>query len=201
MAAVAPNELRQVPHVPLRPEIRVVSFGQLPHVECLVHHHHAHLVAEVEQSRRGRIVRGADRVAAHLLQQRQLSPRDVPVEGRADRPQVVVHAHAPHLAMDAVQEEAPCGIKLRHADAVAELLPEELELVQRRVLWRPEPRILHREREVRRAASPVERHRDACGRLRRLQCADKERVRLHMVRRANTHRHVAEDARPRVPAR
>ena len=48
--------------------IIVLRLAVFPAVERFVHHHHAQAVAQIEQFRRGRIVAGADGVAAHFLQ-------------------------------------------------------------------------------------------------------------------------------------
>ncbi len=54
-----------------------------PHVERFVHHEKAHLVGELQQFRRGRIVAGANGVAAHFLKHFELPLQRSYIDGRA----------------------------------------------------------------------------------------------------------------------
>ena len=70
MIAVAADLRAQVLLVPVGEEEVVIQFvlALKPAVEGLVHHDKTHFVGQFEQLRRGRIVAGADGVAAHVLQ-------------------------------------------------------------------------------------------------------------------------------------
>ena len=69
MIAVAAELRAPVLLVPVIEQQMIIIFGfaALPAVEGFVHHHHAETVAHIEQFRRGRIMAGADGIAAHLL--------------------------------------------------------------------------------------------------------------------------------------
>ena len=53
--------------------VAVFAFGDVPFVEILAHHHKAHFVAELDQFFCRHIVRGADGVAAHILENCELA--------------------------------------------------------------------------------------------------------------------------------
>ena len=78
----------------------------LPDIERLVHHEKSHAVGQLEQLRRGRIVAHADRVAAHLAQDLELSLGGAAIERRAERAEVVVFVHALEVDALAVDEHA-----------------------------------------------------------------------------------------------
>ena len=88
-----------------------------PAVEGLVHHQHAQPVADVQERRRRRIVRGSDGIETGSLQ--DLHPPFLrPVEGRrSQRTVVVMHAAAGHLHHLAVQQETLLDGPLDRADA------------------------------------------------------------------------------------
>ena len=69
--------------------------------------------------------------------------REIAIKCRTNRPEIVMHAHAAHLPVDAIQEEPLAGIELHRTDSIAELLAKQFKLVQFRTLWRPETWILH----------------------------------------------------------
>ena len=107
-----------VHHILLRPLVEeavvaVLTLGNVPLVERLEHHHETHLVTELHQLGRRHIVGGADGIATHVLEQRQLA-----AEG-TQRAEVVMVAHALELAVLAVEEEALVGHQLDASDAEA----------------------------------------------------------------------------------
>ena len=115
---------KHVHHVLLRPLVEeavvtVLTLGDIPFVERLEHHHEAHLVAELHQLGRGHIVGGADGVATHVLEQRQLAAEGSHIDGSTQRTKVVMVAHALELAVLSVEEEALVSHQLDAADAEA----------------------------------------------------------------------------------
>ena len=115
---------KHVHHVLLRPLVEeavvtVLTLGDIPFVERLEHHHEAHLVAELHQLGRGHIVGGADGVATHVLEQRQLAAEGSHIDGSTQRTKVVMVAHALELAVLSVEEEALVGHQLDAADTEA----------------------------------------------------------------------------------
>ena len=203
MVAVAADEVAHQPLVPLVPVGGQVALHllHLPLVERLGHHHQSQLVAEVQELRRGEVVRRANRVAAHLLQERQLPPRRVPVELRAEHPEVVMQANAADLAVNAVQEEALRRREAERPDAVAERLTADLELVEMRTLRAPQLRTDNRPGQL---LPPTERHLpgradDRRGRRHRGK-RQRDRSRHDVIRRRLDEPHVAVDAEARIPA-
>ena len=97
-------------------------FRALPLVEGLVHHKEAELVAKIEQRRIGRIVGGADRVAAHGLELLQPPAPHRRGYGGAQRARIVMHANALELHGNAVQEKAFVRIENGGAHAEADAL-------------------------------------------------------------------------------
>ena len=98
--------------VPLFQVLRIAA--QQP---ALVHDQHAEAVAGVEQFRRGRIVRGADGVAAEFLQLFHAKILQRIRNGRADAGRVLVIAGAVKFVMLAVQQKAVRRVKAHGADA------------------------------------------------------------------------------------
>ena len=119
MVAVAADEVGQVALVPFIEVAGIVVRRLLlaPHVEGLIHHDEAHAVAEVQQLRCGRVVRTADAVAAHLLQNFQLTLQGTDIDGRTQATQVVVHADAVNLHRFPVERETFLRIKAEVAEA------------------------------------------------------------------------------------
>ena len=119
VVAVAPDEIRQVRLVPRVEEARIVipRLRLPPHVEGLVHHEDAHRVAEVQQLRRRGIVRRADGVQAHFLQDCELALERPAVDRGAEGAHVVVEACAQQLDVPPVEEEALVGVPGNRADA------------------------------------------------------------------------------------
>ena len=98
--------------VPLFHVLRIAA-----HQPALVHDQHAEPVAGVEQFRRGRIVRGANGVAAEFLQFFHAEFLQRIRDGRADAGVVLVIAGAVKLVMLAVQQKAVRRVKAHGADA------------------------------------------------------------------------------------
>ncbi len=98
------------------------AFGIRRHHARLVEDQHAQLVAGVEQLRRGRIVRGAQAVAAHLLQLAHAVVLHRVGQRRAQAGVVLVIAGAFHLDRLAVEEQAFLRVELDGADAEARLV-------------------------------------------------------------------------------
>src|SRR5258708_9579710 len=71
-----------------------VFFTEPPAVEGLVHDEHAHAIAEFEQLRCGRVVAGANGIAAHFLENLDLPLECAYVDRGAERSLVVVETHA-----------------------------------------------------------------------------------------------------------
>ena len=111
MVAVAADERAHVLLVPVGEEQVVIvrRFCPDPAIESLIHHDEAHSVAKVQQLRRGRIVAGADGVAAHLLQHFELTFQGAGVDGGAERAEVVMIADAVELNALAVEQKAVVG--------------------------------------------------------------------------------------------
>ncbi len=99
-------------HVPLAHVLRIAAEQPV-----LVHDQHAEPVARVEQLRRGRIVRGANAVAAEFLQLVDAEFLQRIGNGRANAGVVLVIAGAVNRVRLAVQHETLVRIKDRGADA------------------------------------------------------------------------------------
>jgi hypothetical protein len=119
MIAVAAKFRAPVFFMPVVPQqvIIVPLLAVFPAVERFVHHHHAQAVAQIEQLRRGRIVAGADGVAAHGLQDFNLPFQRAGVDGRAERAEVVMVANAVQRHASAVQKKSVVRRELNRADA------------------------------------------------------------------------------------
>ena len=100
VVAVVPDHVHEVLFGPVGEEavVPVPAFGNIPFVKGLNHQHQAHPVAEGDQFGGWHVVRRTDGVASHILEQFQLVPQGRFVHGRAQRPQVVVVAHALEFA-------------------------------------------------------------------------------------------------------
>ena len=92
MVAVSPNERPHVLLVPVREDKVEVERGflALPNVEALIHDEEAHAIGQIEQLGSGRIVGHPDGIRSHLAQDLELALRRAGVEGRAQRPEVMV---------------------------------------------------------------------------------------------------------------
>ena len=135
MVAVAHDGVGRVAHGPVL-EVEVIVVGILcdgPAVEHLVHDQEAHAVGEVEELRRGRVVRGADGVDAELAQLGEAAFPDGERNGGADGAGVGVESYAVDLVMDAVEEEALVGVEVEFADAERDVfLVDGLAVAQQR---------------------------------------------------------------------
>ncbi len=99
------DQVRLAPLV-VEPAVTIFFLGQLPLVEGFVHDEKSHLIAQVEKLRRGRIMRGAQRVASHALQKLQL-PLVTPAQGNgAETPEIGVIANTLDLHVLAVEKKA-----------------------------------------------------------------------------------------------
>ena len=93
--------------------IAVLALGVQPHVEALGHHHHAQRVAHVHLQLARHVVRRADGVAAHVLQDLDLADNRSLVHRSTQGAEIVVQADTLQLARHAVQLES---LFLRHAN-------------------------------------------------------------------------------------
>ena len=109
MIAVAPHQIGELAQ----------AFRIRRHHARLIEHQHAQLVAGVEQFRRGRIVRGAQRVAAHLLQLANAVVLHRIGQRRAHAGVVLVIAGSLQLDRLAVQEESLLRVERDRANAEA----------------------------------------------------------------------------------
>ena len=110
--------MEHVDHVSLRPDhavaavlveesvVSVLTFGDVPFVEILQHHHEAHLVAELDELLGRHVVGCADGVASHVLEHCELPAESCLVDGCSKRAEVVVQADSAELARLAVEEES-----------------------------------------------------------------------------------------------
>ena len=124
-----------------------LGLGDAPHVKALVHHQHAHTVAQLQRPGGGRVVGGAQRVGAHALHQPQLPGERLSVEGRPQRAQVVVQAHALQLHVLPVQKEAAVRVEAGLAQADRHRLALAAKVRRQRVEIRriraPQPGLGH----------------------------------------------------------
>ena len=111
MIAETPDRIDQIalgPFVEIE-VITVLHLGGAPLVEGLHHHHQPHPVAQFDQLRSGDIMRRADGIGPHLLEDRQLPAQRTDVDRRAQRPEIVMQANTPELDRFAVEEHPPVG--------------------------------------------------------------------------------------------
>ena len=107
MIAVAADKIFKLPQ----------SLGIRRHHARLVKHQHAQLVAGVQQLRRGRIVRGPQRIAAHLLQLADPVVLHRVGQRSAHAGVVLVVAGAFHFHRASVQQESLLRVELHRANA------------------------------------------------------------------------------------
>ncbi len=124
MIAVAAEFGAPILLVPVIEEQMIIVFGfaAFPAIEGLIHNEHAQAVAEIEQFRGGRIVAGANGVAAHLLQNFDLPLQGAEVDGGAEGAEVVVVADAVQGNAAAVEQKTVVGRELNFADAKGSLV-------------------------------------------------------------------------------
>ena len=94
-----------------------LALGRAPGVEGLDHHHDPELLADLDHLRRGRVVRGPERVDAHALHDLHLAHERVLVDRRAERALVVVQVDAVDLHRAPVEREALRGVEVEPAHA------------------------------------------------------------------------------------
>ncbi len=159
---VAAHEAAQVAFHEWLQRFVAAPAGVVPLVEALVPHEDAHLVAEVQDLWRGRIVRGAQGVRPHVAHDLQLPARRILVERHAQRPQVRMQVDAVELHALTVQDEALLRVEREgaEADAPRQLVREALARDRERkgievriARHLPALHLRHRElgREIRRA--------------------------------------------------
>ena len=99
--------------------VSVPALCRIPLVEILQHHHEAHLVAKLDQLLGRHVVRSADRVAAHVLEDGELASDSSLVDRRSERTEVMMHAHSLEFAHLSVEEEALLRADLDASDSEA----------------------------------------------------------------------------------
>ena len=104
MIAETPDRIDQIalgPFVEIE-MITVLHLGGAPLVEGLHHHHQPHPVAQFDQLRSGDIMRRADGIGPHLLEDRQLPAQRTDVDRRTQRPEIMMQANTPEFDRFAV---------------------------------------------------------------------------------------------------
>ncbi len=102
----------------------VRRLARAPDVERLVHDEDPFLVGVILQLGSGRIVARADRVRPHLDQHVDLPVQRAFVQRRAERAEIVVHAHTLNIEPFAVDGK-PVGVERQRADAERRLVAIE----------------------------------------------------------------------------
>ena len=117
MIALPTDHRLQILLVPLvvEPAVVIGCFAAPPTVKRFDHHDHAQAVGQIEQLWSGRIVRGAERVAAHFLEDFQLPFQGAEIQGRTERTEIVVVAGSLQRHAAAIELEAIAGSKLDRA--------------------------------------------------------------------------------------
>ena len=120
-AGVVAEMVEHIHHVALRPlvekaAVAVVALAPVPFIEGFAHDHEAHGVAQFDEFGRGHVVGGADGVAAHVAQQKQLAADGIAADGGTEGTEVVVQADALELTHLAVEQEAHVGDDLHAAN-------------------------------------------------------------------------------------
>ena len=96
--------------------IVVFRFLQIPDIKRFHHHHHTHLVAELNKFWRRHVVRGADGIATHVFEQANLMANSAFMHGCSECAEVVVEAHALKLTDRVVEEKSAARIVFNLAD-------------------------------------------------------------------------------------
>src|SRR5208283_4090798 len=119
MVPLALDHRLQVLGVPLVEESAVVaaSLALLPAVEGLDHHDEPHSIGQVEQFGRGRVVRGPQRVATHLLEDFELPLQRAKVQRRTERAEIMMVARAIQRNSAAIELETVARCELDRAEA------------------------------------------------------------------------------------
>ena len=132
-----------------------ISLLLLPHIEGFVHHDEAHAVCEFQKFRRRRVVRSADAVDAHRLQDFELTFESAHIYSSAQAAQIMMIADASDLDLFAVQKKTFLSVEGEVANAerrlvavnyFAALLDLRDGLVKIGILKRPERRAIDHER-------------------------------------------------------
>ena len=100
--------------MPLVEISRIIVRGLLlpPHIEGLVLNDESHLVAQVKKLRSRRIMCCPDTVAAHFLQDLQLTPGSIDIECSSQTTEVVMKADTVDIDLAAVKDESLLSIKI-----------------------------------------------------------------------------------------
>ena len=134
--------------------IIVGRFLFAPHVEGFILNNETHLVAQLKQLGCRWIVRGANGVAAHCLQNLQLTLQCPRVDGSTHSTQIVVVTYAQNFGRFAIQEKTFFGIKFKRSNAeICFILIDDLPVfaqfadgfVSDRIVDGPQVRMIHRQ--------------------------------------------------------
>src|SRR5215475_3256835 len=119
MIAIAADERPHVFFMPVGEQkvIIVAGFTSDPAIESFVHDDKAETIGDVEEFRSGGIVAGTNGVAAHFLQNFQLTLKCAGVNRRAERAEIVMVANAIDRDALIVQEKAVIGCEFDGANA------------------------------------------------------------------------------------
>ena len=146
MVAVAADERLEIARHHL---FEILPFGYarraVPLVEAFVPHQETHFIAQIQQLLRAGVVRGADRVHAHVLHHLQLTAHRALVERHPQRAEIGMKVHALELHAPAVEMKTVVRGELRPADSVAVLPSADLHLVKLGIDDIPEDRVFNRE--------------------------------------------------------
>ena len=156
MVAIALHEINEIALVPLGIFTMIIIIGLAggPAVECFVDHVESEFVAEVEQFRVRHVVRGADRVAAHLFQQAQAVKHGGSVECRAERTEIVVQTDPFQALRTPVDAQAAPGVELHFPESAVDglhifdfsiLQQRDGDRIKLRGIGRPQPESRHRQ--------------------------------------------------------
>ena len=119
MVAVPADQGAEIRLMPVGKEqvIVVPLLAGLPAIKRFVHHDHAQTVTHLQQFGRGRIMAGADGIAAHLLQNLNLPFQGPRADRRTQRPEVMMIADPIQRHALAVQQKTVVRRELNRADA------------------------------------------------------------------------------------
>ena len=111
---IAAELTEHVYHILLRPFIEetmvaVPAFGNIPFIERFHHNHHSHLCTQAHKIRSRHIMGSAYGIAAHILEHGYLTAQGRLIDGRTERSEVMVVAHALKLTGLSIEEEPFLG--------------------------------------------------------------------------------------------
>ncbi len=179
VVAIAADHVADVALAPLVEELAVAEarLVLLPLVERLVHHHEAQAIGEVEECGCGRVVARADGIHAHGLHDLKLALESAVERRGAERPEIVMEAHALERDVPAVQQELAVGGEFDGAEAerdAYDIAARERALhgVEIRILDGPAMRFRDLEVERRGRGACPERSRGAVQESRALRPGD-----------------------------